>query len=516
VGLRERFRYIVELYNLTGNEEFTFAEIGIDSLTLVNLIEDIKDLMVEHGAGSLVTEVDIRLFQKLTVAQFFGLLDQFEKGPEEPLPALANLLRLVHEEFDAHERECMRADAQLGLPSEPGAGPATRVTDVLLTGATGFFGPFLLASLLKKTSHTYHVLIRATDPVHGRDRIRAAMKRARIFTPEIESALDARVRVVCGDLARDRLGLTARQWDALADQVQAVCHNGALVNYILSYEALRPHNVDGTRELLRFAFTGRRKAFHLISSTFIYGWSTKRVLWEADTNPDMANLDFGYAQSKWVAEQLVLAAGKQGLDVRIYRTSLISASSSGVGSRDDIAIRLLAFMVRYGVAVEALNQISFLPADIVADNIASIFALPRTEANTFHVTVDEYYNLADVARTMTRLYGYQFEYYDIPRFIDKMNEHCTKDDLLYPLLDFFNRSYEKIEAMRDKRYDNEQYRRARRASGGVDGDPPLDTTVSLIVEYMRRDGLLDETQSGRAARLSAGRDSATAGAAPGA
>jgi len=41
----------------------------------------------------------------------------------------------------------------------------------------------------------------------------------------------------------------------------------------------------------------------------------------------MAALDFGYAQSKWVAEQLVFAAGRQGLNVRVYRPSFITAST---------------------------------------------------------------------------------------------------------------------------------------------------------------------------------------------
>jgi len=69
-----------------------------------------------------------------------------------------------------------------------------------------------------------------------------------------------------------------------------------------------------------------------VSSTFIYGWTVKARLFETDNNPEMENLDFGYAQSKWVAEQLVLAAQQHGLDARIYRPSLISASTNGVGS----------------------------------------------------------------------------------------------------------------------------------------------------------------------------------------
>lgn len=488
-GIRERFQYIVALYNLTGREECSFAEIGIDSLTLVQLLEDIKELLEEHGAGALVREVDVRLLQRLTIAEFFSLLDEFEQASGEPIKLLRHVLHKVREEHETYERDCMRSDAELEPHHFEVSSASEPVRSMLLTGSTGFFGPFFLSGLLRKTPYTIHALTRATDPIHGMDRIKSALRRSRILTPDLEQALETRVHVVCGNLARHNLGLTSEQWRHLSEKVQAVCHNGALVNYVLNYDALRPTNVDGTRELLRFAFSGVPKRFDLVSSTFIYGWTPKSVLFETDNNAEMANLDFGYAQTKWVAEQLAFAAAKQGLDVRVYRPSLISASANGVGSRDDIAIRLLAFMIRHGVAVTARNQISFLPVDICADNIASMIAEPELPGRTVHVTVDDYYNMADVTREITRQYGYQFIYFDIPEFMRELNRRSTQEDLVYPLTDFFIRSQDKLVAMQNKRYNNDLYRRARERCGGRP-EPPLTETVAYIVEYMLREGII--------------------------
>ena len=489
-GLRERFQYIVELYNLTGREEYSFAEIGIDSLTMVRLIEDIKGLLEEHGAGELVRHVDVKLLQRLTIQEFFSLIDQFESASATPIAALRFVLQKVQQEHEEYERECMRSDAALEPLArvEPG-GPA-EPTDLLLTGVTGFFGPFLLENLLRQTAYRIHALVRASDPVHGLDRIRAGFRRNRLWTAELDEALERRVHVVCGDVARHNLGLRSEQWKALSSKVQAVCHNAALVNYVMSYDALRPHNVDGTREALRFASTGIPKTFHMVSSTFIYGWTVKDVLWETDANPSMENLDFGYAQSKWVAEHLVHAAERQGLDVRIYRPSLISSSTTGVGSRDDIAIRLLAFMINHGVAVSSKNQVSFLPADIAARNLVSILKGPKRPERTFHLTIDEYYNMADVTRLITRDYGYSFVYYDIARFVAEMTRRSTRDDLIYPLLDFFNRSHEKLAAMQHKRYNNDAYRRARADAEGSRPDPTLEETVRYQMEFLLREGIV--------------------------
>src|SRR5262249_57205338 len=113
----------------------------------------------------------------------------------------------------------------------------------------------------------------------------------------LEAEVRARVRVICGDLAEPDLGIGAAAFQRLAESVDAIVHNGALVNYVRTYDALRPANVVGTWELLRLAMTAHRKTFHLVSSTFIYGWSTLPVVAESDPNAEMSGLDFGYSQT---------------------------------------------------------------------------------------------------------------------------------------------------------------------------------------------------------------------------
>ena len=490
-GARERFRYVLELYALTGDETMSFAEVGIDSLTTVELLADIKQLLTDHGAGGLVDEIDVRLLQRLTVADFFALIDRFGSTPDPSLTGVRAMLARLSEEQAAYERECMTADARFeALPFDAGARHGDPTGDVLLTGATGFFGPFLLRALLEQTGSTFHALVRATDERQGMDKIRAALRRAGLLAAPLSDALDRRVRVVSGDLGRHELGLRHETWNALAARVGSVIHNGALVHYVQSYDALRPANVDGTRELLRFAMTGLPKSFHFVSSTFIHGWSAKPILWETDDNAAMDNLDFGYAQSKWVAEQLVLAAGRNGLNVQVYRPSLISASSGGAGSADDIAVRLLAFMITHGLAPEAGNQLSFLPADVAAHNIAAIVAAAASSPVPLHVTVDEYYSMVDVTREISRTYGYAFAYLPIPKFVAEMNRRATRLDPIFPLLDFFNRSHPKISAMQRKRYNNDGYRAAREASGRGCADPTLAETVSYLMAFLLNEELI--------------------------
>ncbi|BBZ50966.1 thioester reductase domain-containing protein [Mycobacterium heidelbergense] len=494
-GPLDRFRHLIESYDLTGQEDCSFADLGIDSLALAELRADLQALLEEHGAGQLADEVNTRLLQRLSVAEFFGLMRQFGEGSEQPLDALRQALDQISTEYEAHEAAQMRADARLPLPALPPARPGAP-SDILLTGATGFLGPFLLSSLLARTPYTLHALVRATDAAHGLDRIVASLRRAQLWSPAFEAEVRARVRVVCGDLAEPHLGIGEATFQRLAESVDAVVHNGALVNYVRTYDALRPANVVGTHELLRLAMTAHRKTFHLVSSTFIYGWSVKLVVGESDANAEMNALDFGYSQTKWVGEQLALAARRQGLDVRIYRPSLISPTSAGFGSQDDILVRTMAFMIEHGIAANALNQLSLLPADLIADHIVALMDLPAeaVRGHVFNMTADEYYNLMDITRVLSERYGYRFAYHDIPSFAEQMNRRCTPRDPIYPLVDFLTRSADKIAAMRDKRYGNTRYRQARALAKVHLREPALAETVDNLVRFLRSEGLITESQ----------------------
>jgi thioester reductase-like protein len=493
-GPMERFRHLIESYDLTGQEDCSFADLGIDSLSLAELRADLQALLEEHGAGELAEEVNTRLLQRLTVAEFFRLMRQFGDGAGQPLDALRQALDQISAEYAACETRQMRADARLPLPALPEARPRVP-TDILVTGVTGFLGPFLLSSLLGQTSYTLHALVRATDAVHGLDRIIASLRRARLWSPALEADVRARVHVICGDLAEPHLGLGEAAFQRLAESVDAIVHNGALVNYVRTYDALRPANVVGTHELLRLAMTAHRKTFHLVSSTFIYGWSVKPVVGESDANAEMNALDFGYSQTKWVAEQLALAAQRQGLDVRIYRPSLISPTSAGFGTQDDILVRTMAFMIEHGIAANALNQLSLLPADLVADHIVALMDLPAEAGTVFNMTADDYYNLVDITRILSERYGYRFTYHDVPSFAEQMNRRSNPRDPIYPLVDFLTRSANKIAAMRDKRYGNTQYRHARALANVHLREPALTETVDNLVRFLRSERLITENQS---------------------
>jgi thioester reductase-like protein len=479
-------------YNLTGTESYNLVEAGLDSLDLVVFMHEIKELLKDKGADVLARQVDIGVIQRVSVAELFRLAEQLERAPEEALVVLRSSLAAFREEQRVAEKLMMSNDRKLIFePPAPALLPEIPILNrVLLTGGTGFIGPFLMKSLLEQTNARIYVLVRASDEHQGRQRLRAAMASMGPCAPGLMQMFEARVVPVCGDLGQPKLGLTQRVWDQLANEVDTVFHNGATVNYLLNYDRVRDANVLGTNEILRLAFEGRPKSFNYVSTTFVFGWAVKKVLYETDVNEKMELLDFGYSQSKWVAEQVVIDARSQGLETRIFRPALVSPSVTGGGNNFDIAVRLVAFMVNHGIGVDALNQVSFVPADVTANNIVAISTTSGTANQTYHVVRDDYANMLDITDLITKATGRQFEIFGIRDFVPELIKRCRKEDLLFPLLDFLVGSVDNISAMEFKRYENSTYQTARDASLWGRPDPSLEDTVDGILKFMHRKGII--------------------------
>jgi thioester reductase-like protein len=180
----------------------------------------------------------------------------------------------------------------------------------------------------------------------------------------------------------------------------------------------------------------------------------------------------------------------QGLDARVFRPALITPALDGRGGDLDIAIRLLAFIVRHGVCVDTQNQVSFMPVDVSATNIVAIAGQSGTINKTFHVTRDRQETMPQITDILCEKTATSFEAFSLSDFVPEVIARCTPDDLLYPLLDFLVESVDNIAAMEYKLYDNSCYRRARDQSPFGLQDAPLEDVVEGIVRFLKTKSLL--------------------------
>jgi amino acid adenylation domain-containing protein/thioester reductase-like protein len=253
----------------------------------------------------------------------------------------------------------------------------------LLTGATGFVGAFLLADLLRQTAARVACLVRANSAEQGLTRLQANLQKYGVW----QAGFAERIDVLCGDLGLAGLGLSAEQRERLANELTAIYHNGALVNFVYTYEQHRASNVGGTLEILRLA-ARRNLPVHLVStlSVFHTGSSDHGNTHREDDDLRQVGVPFGgYAQSKWVAEQMAFAAQARGFRVTVYRPGLVSGhSQSGAWNSGDMMTAMARACLLMGAVPDLDIQVDLVPVDFVSRAIVAL-SLRSNPAPVYHL-----------------------------------------------------------------------------------------------------------------------------------
>ena len=260
--------------------------------------------------------------------------------------------------------------------ANPAPAPATNAEPrhVLLTGAGGFLGCFLLDELTSQ-AETVHCLLRCRDEADGLERLRQQAKDAGI-TPDFK-----RVRIIPGDLAEPGLGLSDAVYQQLADQIDAIIHCGAFVHHLHSYSTMKASNVNATVELLQLSLTGRCKPFCFVSTLSVATAVEGATCAEEAIAPNPPIVDNGYLLTKWVGEQLVAqCASRYGLPVVIARAGNITGSSTN-GFSNYANNHFWLFnkgCLQLGAYPDIADTVEMTPVNVLARAIAGLTLTPRT------------------------------------------------------------------------------------------------------------------------------------------
>ena len=278
----------------------------------------------------------------------------------------------------------MAADQQLDLNRQ------RQYRHLLLTGATGYLGVYLLRELMLHSDCRVTALVRGSTDVEAQQRLHD--KLVWYFGSGIPTDWEQRLEVLAADLTQERAGLPEPQWQRLGEQVDAILHSAANVRHYGRYEEFYASNTLSTKHLLELATIGTRADFHYISTTST-GQGVTDAPFALYTEYD---LEIGqkpgniYVQTKLEAERLVVAARSQGLNCCIYRVGNICFDSHTGRFQDNIEENGFFQQVRcYGLLGAAPDQgdernLTFV--DQCAAAVVRLLERPALLNQTFHLS----------------------------------------------------------------------------------------------------------------------------------
>jgi amino acid adenylation domain-containing protein/thioester reductase-like protein len=282
--------------------------------------------------------------------------------------------------------------AEITLPEEitPGDLPHADYLaphDVLVTGATGYLGAFLAVELVKSTEATVHCLVRGEDEESAWERLEETLRGYQAWDESYRS----RLRIVLGDLARPRFGLSPQEWDHYAGILDVIYHSGAVVNFTFPYEAARPANVEGTKEVLRLATTTTVKSVQFVSSVDVFmGTGAERPFTEEDLDERPIRIPTGYPRSKWLAEKICHIARDRGVPVTVHRPWMITGhADTGASHHTDYLYVYLKGFLDLGVLPFYNDVINAVPVDFTVQAIVYTSLRAENFGKNFNVTNKE-------------------------------------------------------------------------------------------------------------------------------
>jgi thioester reductase-like protein len=242
-----------------------------------------------------------------------------------------------------------------------------------------------LYELLQQTEADCYCLVRADTLEAARDQIQQQLKHYQLW----QSQFETRIIPILGDLSLPQLGLKPEQFDRLAQKIDVIYHCGAWVNILYPYTALAPTNVTGTEEILRLASQIKIKPVHFISTVDVFASNQQlqiRTVGEPDPIGPGQQLMSGYAQSKYVAERLVMTAHERGIPTAIYRPSnIVGASNTGICPASSFVNKMIQGCMEMGMAPALSAALNLVPVDYASQGIIHLSRTQQMQGQAFHI-----------------------------------------------------------------------------------------------------------------------------------
>jgi thioester reductase-like protein len=252
---------------------------------------------------------------------------------------------------------------------------------IFLTGFPGFIAGRLVERLARGGAR-FLLLVQPAFVERARKEIAALVEKTGA-TPES-------FRVVEGDITREGLGLSASDLEEVRAEATSVFHLAAIYDLGVRRDTAFLVNVEGTKNVNRFARSlPRLRRYHYVSTCYVAGRRAGLIL-ESELR-HAAGFRNNYEETKYLAE-LEVEALKAELPVTIHRPAVVCGDSrTGETAKYDGVYYLIHYLRMRPGALSLANignrevRLNVVPVDFVVEALAALAADERAVGATVQI-----------------------------------------------------------------------------------------------------------------------------------
>lgn len=462
-----------------------FFELGGDSLSGLDMLSAIDD----EFKGKFVTYEEMYSFSTLEkmsatlLERITKLTPPVKKQPSQPVVEDAETKRNKYEVL------------KNAIQNTPQPGRINH-NDILVTGATGLLGSFLVRSIIDSTDANVICLVRGKNKQESHDRF------WNVYQRNFNIDKHERIKVIRGDLLEKNI-FNDSDAAQLLKNVDVVYHVAGSPAFAGNPNLEENINYKGTRHIFDWAVSNKIKYFNYISTIGIVGSGMPQdvdAFYETDINLGQDTSNLLHSGTKLLAEEYLSTHKSSAIIVNTFRIPNVGGRYSDGFLPVDLTRNLMYMKLQ---ALQELGQYSdgflnynaqfkIVPVDILARSICQLSLLDQRLLNTFHLTFEKGFTMPEILAAFDDN-GIHLVKVDNEAFIEHIEKwKGTSKDYGASLVKY---------TTYDKANTGSKYKVATDATKlmlkRIDGDAGYDRTAYLsnVVGYCIREGFLKQEHS---------------------
>jgi thioester reductase-like protein len=295
------------------------------------------------------------------------------------------------------------------------------MSTIFFTGYPGFLGAELLPRVLNRSAESRAAcLVQPRFAALARERLESASARWPV--------LRERVDLVEGDITRPDLGLgDGPAAAALRADISEIYHLAAIYDLSVHRDVALRVNVEGTRNMLRFAqeAPGLRR-FQYVSTCYVSG--RYPGVFREDQLEEGQTFNNAYEETKYLAEVEVQRAARAGLPTTIYRPAIVVGdSATGETQKYDGPYFVIQWLARQPrIAVMPVvgdtrsTMVNVVPRDYVIRAITWLSALDASAGKVYQLADPRPLSVHDMLDVLEKAMGRRLLRIPLPLALAKL------------------------------------------------------------------------------------------------